>query len=65
MVFRTKNEFCKFIIRYDKECGDRFQISLLILSKFKRIRISIPSENHQKTVVILMISGGIEVNYFA
>ena len=46
MVFLTKNEFCKFIIRYDKEYGDRLQISLLILSKFKRIRISIPSENH-------------------
>ena len=59
MDFRTKN---KFIICYDKEYGDRLQISLLILSKFKRITISISPENHQKTVVILIISGGIEVN---
>ena len=62
MDFRTKIEFCKFIICYDKEYRDRLQISLHILSKFKRITISIPPENHQKTVVILIISGGIEVN---
>ena len=39
---------------------DRLQVSLLILSEFKRINLYSP-RNHEKSISFLMISGGVEV----
>ena len=44
---------------------DLRQILLLILSEFKRTHKLLFPWNHQKTIVSLMISGGIKVNYLS